>query len=124
MAANRFDVYSVGLITLRCLFPSLTSRRDMERFVAGDLQKSKSFDSFINLAIAGRMGTPGGTQAEAKILDSEPRLQALRSLLSVMLTVKPSDRADGTFHVAHIAARFGSARAPTRSRHTQFMCEY
>jgi serine/threonine protein kinase len=94
MAADKFDVYSVGLIVLRCLFPSLTARNDMEAFIREDLQRVGGFERFLSAAAAGRAGTPGGSQSDAQVLDSEPRLAPLRSLLCSMLATKASNRAN------------------------------
>lgn len=94
-AAKTYDVYSVGLIVLRCLWPSLTTRREMAAFVKKDLLKYGTFDRFLTAASSGQAGTAGGTRADAMVLDREKQLAPLRSLLSTMLEVNPRDRADG-----------------------------
>jgi Protein kinase domain len=95
MAAKKYDVYSVGLIVLRCLWPSLTSRLEMQTFVTEDLRQWGSFERFLNAAADGSAGIPGGSQSDARVLDSEPSLAPLRSLLCTMLEVDPGSRADG-----------------------------
>lgn len=94
MAAKKYDVYSVGLIVLRCLWPSLTSRREMTSFVTEDLRRAGSFERFLSAAAAGNAGVPGGSRSDAEVLDSTPQLAPLRSLLCTMLEVDPSNRAD------------------------------
>lgn len=69
----------------------------MEEFVTGDLKRLGSFERFLEAAVAGRAGVPGGSQSDASTLDESAELSSLRSLLCSMLTVKPSERADGMF---------------------------
>jgi hypothetical protein len=94
MAADKFDVYSVGLIVVRCLFPSLTSRVDMESFIGVDLRRAGGFERFLDGAARGIAGTPGRSQSDAKLLDSDPTLAPLRSLLCSMLAPNPTNRAN------------------------------
>lgn len=97
MAANKYDVYSVGLIVLRCLFPSLTSSENMEQFVRDELRSHDSFENFLDAVSRGRAGKSTGVGAEALLFDSESELEPLRSLLCAMLETKASSRADGSY---------------------------
>lgn len=93
--ANRFDLYSVGLIVLRAALPSLTDAKTMENFVEGVLARNKySIEQCVESIVSdgnGVLGISSQTRHEIMQLDAE-RNTDLFSVLASLLTSRPEDR--------------------------------
>ncbi len=92
--ADRFDMYSVGLIVLRAALPSLTDSKTMEQFVEGVLARNK----YCFQRCVGNIVSDGGDEVASSLrqemmqLDDE-RNSDLFSVLASLLTTRPEDRA-------------------------------
>ncbi|CAN8076884.1 unnamed protein product [Agarophyton chilense] len=92
--AYRFDVYSVGLIVLRCALPSLTEAAALSNFVFDILSKySFSFERACYAISNGRLATSRSLLQDIQELMS-PTNEDLYAILAIMLTENPSSRAD------------------------------
>lgn len=92
----RFDVYSIGLITMRCMLPSLTEKNNMDRFVADVLNRSKnSFTLMYSAVSSGRIPVSSDLKSDIDALGS-PKYEAAYALLASILTPDPKDRAKVT----------------------------
>lgn len=92
--AYRFDVYSIGLIVLRCALPSLTEASALSEFVTNILNKYNfSFERSCINVLNGRAKASASLQRDFEALSSSQN-DDLYAVLAVMLTEDPKDRAD------------------------------
>lgn len=92
--AYKFDVYSIGLIALRCALPSLTDSLAMQNFVQNVLRKADfSFLRVCSAVVSGRIQTSQAVKNDF-ILLSSPGYEDMYACFSAMLTQDPTRRAD------------------------------
>ncbi|KAI0566481.1 Protein kinase [Gracilaria domingensis] len=92
--AYRFDVYSIGLIVLRCAVPSLTEASAMSDFVTNVLGTCRfSLERACSAVLNGRLSASSALRQELEQLLS-PVNEDLYAVLVTMLTEDPSSRAD------------------------------
>lgn len=92
--ALAFDVYSVGLIGLRCALPSLSDERSMATFVSDVLARNKSNLLRVCEGVEqGYVNVSPNLRSDLLALNL-PRNEDLLVLLSTMLAQAPEDRTD------------------------------
>lgn len=92
--AYRFDVYSIGLIALRCALPSLTEASSMENFVENVLSKSGfSFERVCSAIVNGRAKVSQDVKNDFDTLSS-PGCEDIYACFAAMLTQDPEKRAN------------------------------
>lgn len=90
----RFDVYSIGLIALRCALPSLTEKRDMEGFVENILKACDfSFERTCNSILGGSVSVSASLRNDISAL-SGPEYEDMYALFATILDPDPNTRAD------------------------------
>eukprot|EP00177_Eucheuma_denticulatum_P001784 GFKZ01003196.1.p1 GENE.GFKZ01003196.1~~GFKZ01003196.1.p1 ORF type:complete len:361 (+),score=48.99 GFKZ01003196.1:661-1743(+) len=92
--AYRFDVYSIGLIALRCALPSLTEKRAMNAFVENILKACDfSFQRTCNNILAGSVSASPSLKNDVSAL-SGPEYEDMYALFATILDPDPNTRAD------------------------------
>lgn len=92
--AYRFDIYSIGLITLRCALPSLLEKRQMSNFVENYMSKfNYSLVRTTAAILSKRIEVPQPLLFDMQALTNDTHAD-LYATLAVMLTESPEQRAD------------------------------
>lgn len=92
--ALRFDVYSIGLIALRCALPSLTNESAMASFVENCLSKCGfSFSRTCASITSGRIPVSSDLKADINAI-SDSTYDDMYAAFATMLTNTPEDRAE------------------------------
>lgn len=92
--AYRFDVYSIGLIALRCALPSITERVEVERFVENMLAACDfSFERTCAAIASGRIQASPSLRNDILALN-EPAYEDMYATFATMLAENPKDRAE------------------------------
>lgn len=91
--AYRFDVYSIGLIALRCALPSITEKTEMEKFVQNMLAACDfSFERTCAAIVSGRIQASPSLQSDVSTLTG-PACEDMYAIFATMLAKNPKDRA-------------------------------
>lgn len=91
--ADRFDLYSVGLIVLRAALPSLTDAKTMEDFVGNVLSKNKyCFERCVNSIVSGTAESISPKLRQEIVQLDHEKNSDLFSILASLLTAQPEDR--------------------------------
>lgn len=92
--ALRFDVYSIGLIALRCALPSLTDSSAMQDFVDNILRESGfSFERACSAVVGGRTQASQALQNDFTTL-SGAAYEDMYACFATLLADNPDSRAD------------------------------
>lgn len=92
--ALAFDVYSVGLIALRCALPSLSDERAMAAFVEGALARCKSCLLRVCAGVEEGFVEVGQPLRADLLALGSPANEDLLALLTTMLAQAPENRTD------------------------------
>lgn len=92
--AYRFDVYSIGLIALRCALPSITERLEIEKFVQNMLAVCDfSFERTCAAIISGKIRASPSLKNDISALTG-PAYEDMYAMFVTMLAENPKDRAE------------------------------
>lgn len=109
--AYRFDVYSIGLIALRCALPSLTESTAMNKFVEENLSESDfCLQRTCSGLLSGRLQSSPSLLRDIEALTG-PEYEDMYALFATVLTTNPSDRADVS---DCLRSRFVQAAVPSQ----------